>query len=181
MAFYAGLGGVFGVAWHGFNLVTGSGTSRFDAEYWFIVSLLFIATGVTLWRGTDRGWWLGWSAMIFAALSGFVTGHPESWSSTEFTPFVTDCLMLAAAGIFFCSLAHRDVYGPCFKSATLPHAVLVATPALLILVGCAALTIAGDFGLFAGPFILVVTFVAARWIFTPLRALLRGQSDWHDS
>lgn len=180
MAILAGVGGVFGVAWHGFNLITGSGASRFDAGYYVAMSLLFVGAGVTLWRGTARGWWLSWAAMLSAALSGFVAYEPEGWPSDTLTLLFSGGFMLAAAGFFFCSLAHRDVYGPCFRSGPLPHVVFVATPALLIIAGSVALIIAGGFGLAAGLLFLVITLVIARWIFSPLLALLRGRREWHD-
>jgi hypothetical protein len=179
MGLYAGILGTFGSVSYGLALISGSGVSRVDSAYYLAMSLLFLAAGVTLWQGTSRGWWLAWAAMLAASFSGFATHAADGWPPDQFPPLFFGGFMLAAGGIFFSMLAHRDVYGPCFASMKLPHAIFGATPALLIIAGAGILTVAGGVGLTAGPFILVASLFLARWLVGPLVALLRGRSEWH--
>lgn len=179
MGLYAGALGAFGAASYGFAFVAGTTFPRSDSAYGIAMSMLFVAAGINLWRGTSRGWWLGWAAMLSVSFSGFATHAPQGWSPSEFPPLFFPGFMLAAAGVFFSMLAHRDVYGPCFASASLPHAVFGATPALLIIAGAGFLAIAGGIGLTVSAFLLLATVLGARWLLGPLWALLRGRREWH--
>jgi hypothetical protein len=179
IGFYAGTLGAFGTAAYSYTLASGTVFSRADSAYFLLMSLLALIAGVHLWRSTARGWWLAWFAMICAAFSGFVTSPPAGWSAETLPRPVFEGVMLAAAGFFFSPLAHRDVYGPCFASSTLPHTAFGATPALLIIAASIVMVSAGGMGRTAGPFVLLATMIGSRWLIGPLWALLRGRQSWH--
>jgi hypothetical protein len=179
IGFYAGALGAFGTIAYTYTLVNGTVISRADSAYCLLMSLLALIAGIHLWRSTACGWRLAWLAMICLALSGFVTSPPAGWPPEALSLPVFQGVMLTAAGFFFSPLAHRDVYGPCFASSKLPHAVFGATPALLIIAGAFVMVSAGGMGRMAGPFMLLATTIGARWVVGPLWALLRGRQSWH--
>ena len=181
LGFATGVLGVFGTASYGFVLVMG-GLPRLNAAYYLALSLLFIAAGFSLWSTTSRGWWLSYAAMISISVSGFLTRPPDGWPPDQYPPLFFGGFMLAAGGVFFGMLAHREVYAPCFASSgRLPHPLFGATPSLLIVAGAAVLVASGGFGRTAGPVILITMLIAWRWLFGPLWALVRGQHGWHSA
>jgi hypothetical protein len=182
--FFVGILGAYGAVSYGFKFVAGTGMLRLGAGYGLAMSLLFVAASIGLWKSTPQGWWLGWMAMLSASLCGFVMQGPAGWPPNQFPPsffppFFIEGFMLAAAGIFFGMLAHRDIYGPCFASTSLPHSVFGAAPALLVIAGAAVLIIAGGVGYLVGPFLIVAMFRKAPWQLRPLAALLSGRKEWH--
>jgi len=161
-------------------LATGTGSLR-DTAYLLAASLISIAASVGLRSAAPRGWWRAWAVMFLLSFSAsdFVSHVPAGWPPDRFPPLFFDGFMLAAAGVFFAPLTHRDVVGPCFSSEPPPHAAFAAMPALFVVVGAAVLVMAGGFGRVAGPFVLVFSLVGARWLYRPLWALLRGRKQWH--
>jgi hypothetical protein len=180
MGLHAGAVGAFGLGKSVLSLLAGDWPFGPDAAYYLAMSLLLVAAGINLPRSTPRGWWLGWAAMISASLSGFAAHPPGIRPPGGLPPLFLGGFMLAAGGVFFSMLSHRDVYGPCFSSSSLPHPFFGASPALLIIAGAAVLVSTGGPGLTIGAFVLVVSLIGARSVFGPLRALLRGQREWHD-
>ena len=177
MASYAGILGGIGIASYGYGLIAGTGAHRLNAAYYLVMSLLFVAAAITLWQATPRGWWLGWAAMLSAALSGFLT---PSAGPASFSPLFQSGFMLFSGGFFFCPLAHPKVYGPCFESAPLPHAAFGATPALLTLAGAVIIAVDGGVASVPALFVLAFGLIQVRWIFGPLRTLMLDRQEWHE-
>ncbi len=132
--------------------------------------VLMVASAAFLWSSDARGWWLAWTAMLVIASSGLMLQLNSSHVGPEF--------MISGSAVFFCGIAHPNVYGACFPS-TGPHTAFAATPAGLLLVAPLVSLFADAQRTVLVFFPLIACFIIARWVFSPLVALARGNKHWH--
>lgn len=122
------------------------------------------------------------SATWVLAVAGFVMhveSVPTNVPGVEATPLFLGAFMLTSVGYFFNMLAHPAIYRPCFASSRLPHPVVGAVPAAIIVAGAGLLLGEGAMGTTGSIMILVGTAILTRWIWGPLWSLITSRREWH--